>query len=213
MLTRGEWFAALAERHGLENQQRFQNATVAICGLGGLGSHIAIALARAGIGRLLLIDFDRVELTNLHRQQYEVSQIGLLKTDALAANLRRINPYLSLETHPVNITEENAELLLREADIVCEAFDRAEAKAMLVQCVLETMPDKYLIAASGMAGFADANAIQTRTVTSHFTLCGDQVSDVADGTGLVASRVMVCAAHQAHAVLQILSKEGSIHEP
>lgn len=210
--TQEEWMTALIKRHGADNQKRFQNAAAAICGLGGLGSNIAIALTRAGIGRLILIDFDQVELTNLHRQQYNASQIGLFKTDALAANLRQINPYIELETHPVRIMEENAERLLRNADIICEAFDDAESKAMLTNLVLEKMPEKYLIAASGMAGFKDANAIQTRKITEHFYLCGDRVSDVADEIGLAASRVMICAAHQAHKVLQILSKEGQIND-
>lgn len=210
--TKEEWMAALAGRHGAENQKRFQNATVAICGLGGLGSNIAVSLARAGIGKLILIDFDQVELTNLHRQQYRVSQIGMYKTEALANNLRQINPYVELETHTVKITEENAEPILHEADIICEAFDDAKTKATLTDLVLERLPEKYLIAASGMAGFSDANAIQTRKITEHFYLCGDMVSDVADGVGLVASRVMICAAHQAHKVLQILMKEGKINE-
>lgn len=210
--TKEEWMAALSARHGEDAQKRFQTATVAICGLGGLGSNIAIALARAGIGKLILIDFDWVDITNLHRQQYNVSQIGMPKTEALAENLRQINPYIELETHTVKVTEQNAELLLKEADIICEAFDKAETKAMLTNLVLEKMPDKYLVAASGMAGFGDANAIQTRKITEHFYLCGDFVSDVADGIGLVSSRVMICAAHQAHKVLQILSKEGHENE-
>lgn len=210
--TKEEWTAALTKRHGAENQKRFQNATVAICGLGGLGSNIAIALARVGIGKLILIDFDRVELTNLHRQQYCVSQIGICKTEALADNLRQINPYVELETHTVKITAENAALILREADIICEAFDNAVTKAMLTDVVLERMPKKYLIAASGMAGLNDANAIQTRKITRHFFICGDMVSDVADGVGLVASGVMICAAHQAHKVLQIILKEGQTNE-
>lgn len=210
--TKEEWMAALTERHGAENQKRFQTATVAICGLGGLGSNIAIALARAGIGKLILIDFDRVDLTNLHRQQYYVSQIGMFKTDALVNNLHQINPYIELKTHTVKITEENTELLLKEAEIICEAFDNAEAKAMLTDLVLEKMPGKYLITASGMAGFGDANYIRTKKMTEHFYLCGDCVSDVAEGIGLVASRVMICAAHQAHKVLQILLKEGRVNE-
>lgn len=210
--TKEEWIVALAKRHGAENQKRFQNATVAICGLGGLGSNIAIALARAGIGKLILIDFDQVDLTNLHRQQYWFSQIGMYKTEALADNLRQSNPYVELKTHTVKITEKNAEPILHEADIICEAFDDAEAKAMLTDVVLERLPEKYLIAASGMAGFGDANAIQTRKITEHFYLCGDMVSDVADGIGLVASKVMICAAHQAHKVLQILMKEGNTNE-
>lgn len=210
--TKEEWMAALTKRHGAGNQKRFQAAAVAICGLGGLGSNIAIALARAGIGRLILIDFDRVDITNLHRQQYKFSQIGQYKTEALAGNLREINPYIALEMHSIKVTEDNAQALLNEADIICEAFDRAENKAMLTNLVLEAMPEKYLVAASGMAGFSDANAIQTRKLTEHFYLCGDLVSDTADGIGLVSSRVMLCAAHQAHTVLQILLKEGHKNE-
>ena len=203
--TKEEWNNALEERHGKEIHQAFSSATVAICGLGGLGSNIAIALARAGVGRLILIDFDCVDITNLHRQQYKASQIGLYKTEALAENLKEIAPYISLELHTERITEENAKVLLSDADIICEAFDSAEAKAMLTEIVLTEMKDKYFVAASGMAGLHDANRIKTRKITSKFYLCGDGESDVADGLGLVSSRVMICAAHEAHTVLRILS--------
>ena len=106
--TKEEWIKALTERHGKELQQAFSTAVVAVCGLGGLGSNIAIHLARAGIGRLILIDFDRVDITNLHRQQYKASQIGMYKTDALAENLREINPYIEFEAQTERITEDNA---------------------------------------------------------------------------------------------------------
>ena len=203
--TKEEWNNALDERHGKELHRAFSSATVAVCGLGGLGSNIAIALARAGIGRLILIDFDRVDITNLHRQQYKAEQIGMYKTVALAENLKEIAPYISLEIHTERITEDNAVTLLQDADIICEAFDDAECKAMLTNTVLTEMRDKYLVAASGMAGLYDANRIKTRKVTSKFYLCGDEKSDVADGIGLVSSRVMICAAHQAHTVLRILA--------
>ena len=205
ILTKEAWNHALEERHGKELHRAFSSATVAVCGLGGLGSNIATALVRAGIGRLILIDFDFVDITNLHRQQYKASQIGLYKTEALAENLKEIAPYISLELHTERITEQNAKALLSDADIVCEAFDSAEAKAMLTEIVLTEMKDKYLVAASGMAGLYDANRIKTRKIMSKFYLCGDEVSDVADGMGLVSSRVMICAAHQAHTVLRILS--------
>ena len=112
-----------------------------------------------------------------------------------------------MTAHTERVTEDNFEKLLGEADIICEAFDDAEAKAMLVNGVLEKMQDKYLIAASGMAGLGSANAIKTRKITGHFYLCGDNVSDAADDIGLVSSRVMICAAHQAHMVLRILAEE------
>lgn len=203
--TKEEMIKALEERHGKETQNRFFAATVAICGLGGLGSNIAVSLARAGIGKLILIDFDRVDITNLHRQQYKAAQIGEYKTEALRQNLQEIAPYVEIETHAVRMEEGNIEGLLKEADIICEAFDKAHMKAMLVNTVLEKLPQTFLISGSGMAGFGSANSIKTRKVMKHFYLCGDEISDVNDGMGLVSSRVMLCAAHEAHKVLQILS--------
>ena len=208
--SKNEWMDALIARHGLDLHKRFSSATVAVCGLGGLGSNIAIALARAGIGKLVLIDFDRVDITNLHRQQYKVNQIGLHKADALAENLIEIAPYTEVKAVAEKITEENFADLLKEADVVCEAFDNAEAKAMLVNGVLEQLPDCYLVAASGMAGMDTPNTIRTRKVIKRFYLCGDETNDVADTIGLVAPRVMLCAAHQAHTVLRILAGEYEV---
>lgn len=205
--TEEEWKEALAKRQGRALLEGFQKASVAVCGLGGLGSCIALCLARAGIGKLILIDYDRVELSNLHRQQYKPGQIGLLKTEALAENLKEINPYIRLETVTERITEENFSEILKNAQIICEAFDDPEAKAMLVNGVLEKMPEKYLIAASGMAGMDSANSICTKKVMGHFYLCGDGKSEVKESMGLTAARVMVCAAHQAHMALRILAEE------
>ena len=205
--TKEEMQRTLEARHGKELQAKFTGSTVAICGLGGLGSNIAVALARAGVGRLILIDFDRVDISNLHRQQYRANQIGYYKTDALKENLQEISPYLDIVTHTVRMEENNLTELLQDTDIICEAFDDAEAKAMLVNGVLEKLHTKYLIAASGMAGIGSANSIKTRRVMERFYLCGDGVSDVGDDIGLVAPRVMLCAAHQAQMVLRILSGE------
>lgn len=207
---REEFLNALESRHGRALQASFSSAVVAVCGLGGLGSNIAVSLARAGIGRLIIIDFDKVDITNLHRQQYKASQTGSYKTDALYENLKEISPYTEIEAHNVRINADNAEELLQSADIVCEAFDNAESKAMLTGVVLEKMPDKYIVAASGMAGMESANRIRTRKIAKRFYLCGDEVSDAADGIGLVSPRVMLCAAHQAHTVLRILAKEYEV---
>jgi thiamine biosynthesis protein ThiF, family 2 len=204
MPTREEMFAALEKRQGVEAVRKLQAATVAVCGLGGLGSNIAISLARAGVGKLILVDFDCVDVTNLHRQQYKACQVGLPKPEALLANLKEIAPYTEYETHFEKVTAENVATLLANADVVCEAFDNAEAKAMLVNAVLETMPEKFLVAASGMAGFEGGNTIRTRKITDKFYLCGDGVSDVADGIGLVAPRVMLCAAHQALTAIRLI---------
>lgn len=205
-----QWRAALEGRHGSQLQSKFSSATVAVCGLGGLGSNIAISLARAGIGKLILMDFDRVDITNLHRQQYKANQIGKYKTEALAENLLEIAPYIRIETVTQKLTEENGMDYLRQADVICEAFDDAQAKAMLVNSVLERLPQCYLVAASGMAGMGSPNGIHTRKVTKRFYLCGDEVSDVAQTIGLVAPRVMLCAAHQAQTVLRILAGEFEV---
>lgn len=210
MISRDEWNEALIARHGQELHDRFSSATAAICGLGGLGSNIAIALARAGIGRLILVDFDRVDITNLHRQQYKVDQIGEYKAEALAANLLEISPYTEVKRVTEKVTEDNFLELLEGADIVCEAFDNAEAKAMLVNGVLQKLPECYLVAASGMAGMGSPNRIETRRITDRFYLCGDGVSDVEETMGLVAPRVMLCAAHQAQTVLRILAGEYEV---
>ena len=205
--TKEQWLSALEGRHGKKLQNKFYSATVAVCGLGGLGSNISIALARAGVGKLILIDFDKIDITNLHRQQYKAEQIGKYKTEALSENLMEIAPYLSIETVTDKITEENFASYLGNADVICEAFDNAEAKAMLVNGVLEKLPHCYLVAASGMAGVGSPNDIRTRKVTGRFYLCGDFVSDVNSSIGLVSSRVMLCAAHQAQTVLRILAGE------
>lgn len=198
---------ALNIRHGEELQNKISAARVAVCGLGGLGSNIAIALARAGVGHLHLIDFDRVDLTNLNRQQYAVGQLGQYKTDALRETLSLISPYCDVTCDTIQVTEENLPDLLKAEDYICEAFDRAEAKAMLVSGVLEHFPEKYLVAASGLAGLGSANTIQTRRVSQRFYLCGDGTSDSSVGLGLVASRVLVCAAHEANMILRLIAGE------
>ncbi len=208
--TKEEMRAALDMRHTKQLQDKLCAATVAVCGLGGLGSNIAVSLARAGIGKLILIDFDKVDISNLHRQQYKVNQIGMCKTTALKDNLKEIAPYVEVDLHTEKITEENCVSLLNCADIICEAFDDAEAKAMLVNKVLESMPEKILIASSGMAGLGTANSIRTRKITEHFYLCGDEKSDVNNSIGLVSSRVMLCAAHEAHTVIRIIAEKFDV---
>lgn len=208
--TREEMYRALEERHGAELQRKLAAASVAVCGLGGLGSNIAIHLARAGVGRLHILDFDRVDISNLNRQQYFPEQLGQYKSDALYDTLSRIAPYCDIRRDCVKLTEENIPELLHGEDIICEAFDKADQKAMLVNTVLERLPEKYLISGSGMAGIASANGIVTRRVTKRFYVCGDGESDVADGLGLISARVAVCAAHEAHMAIRIIAQEYDV---
>lgn len=210
--SKEEMYNELIKRHGKERQEKFDKSCVAVCGLGGLGSNIALSLARVGIGTLILIDFDRVDISNLHRQQYFANQIGLYKTDALKDILTAVSPYIKIVTHTVKINKDNIHELLSDADVICEAFDKAEEKAMLINEVSEQFPDKYIVSGSGMAGFGEANDIKTRRLTKRIFICGDGTSDISHGTGLVSSRVMLCASHEAHAVLRILSEEQEIHQ-
>lgn len=209
MVTKEELLSALEAKQGKELCEKFAAATVAVCGLGGLGSNIATCLVRAGVGKTILIDFDKVDVTNLHRQQYFADQVGQLKTDALKQNLLAAMPFAQIETHAVRLDETNAFDLLKSADVVCEAFDDAQAKAMLADVVL-AMQDKILVAASGMAGFGSANEIKTKKINDRFYLCGDGVSDVSKENCLVSSRVMLCAAHQAQTILRILAGETEV---
>lgn len=198
--------AALELRHTKEVQDKIRQARVAVCGLGGLGSHIAFSLARCGAGWLHLIDFDCVDLTNLNRQQYRIRHLGMPKPEALKEQLLEINPYLEIRTDWVRLTEANISELLKDDQYICEAFDEPEAKAMLTNCVLTQYPEKYLVGASGMAGFGGSNLIQTRRAFPHYYLCGDGVSDVEQCKGLMAPRVMLCAAHQANKILELIIK-------
>ena len=205
--TRDQMFQALAERHGKAMQQKLQDASVAICGLGGLGTNTAIFLARAGVGRLHLIDFDLVDISNLNRQQYFPDQLGEPKASALLETIRRTAPYCNVTSNQLKLDEQNIPSELAEFDMICECFDKADQKAMLVNCVLEKLPEKYIVAASGMAGLGSANEIKTRRVTKRFFLCGDGSSDVDEKGSLFSSRVAVCAAHEANMVLRIIAGE------
>ena len=175
--------------------------------MGGLGSNIAVMLARIGVGKLLLVDFDVVEPSNLNRQSYYVSHLGLLKTEALKEQLAQINPFIQVETRAVRVEEENVVPLFQEYDVICEAFDKPAAKAVLVNTALEKLPQVKVVAASGMAGFGSANTIKTKQVMERLYVCGDLESGACRGRGLMAPRVQVCAGHQANMVLRLLVGE------
>ena len=186
-----------------EQSQRLQAAKVAIVGLGGLGSNVALWLARLGVGQLLLYDFDKVELSNLNRQYYFLEDVGQYKATALLRHLKAVNPYGNYHSRVVRLTEDNLAELLSEAHIVCEALDKPETKALLVNGVLESFPDKYLVSASGLAGFASSASMQVRRVTPHFYLCGDGISDMLQ-LPLCGARVGLCAAQEALTIARII---------
>lgn len=199
-----EMEALLCERHSPEVHARIKKARVGIAGLGGLGSTVALALARTGIGTLHLVDFDVVEPSNLNRQQYRICHLGMAKTEALKAEIAEVNPYVEVVTDCCRVTRENAAELFAGDEIVCEAFDNPEAKAMLTEEILLRCPYSIFVAASGMAGYGGSNAICTRKVGKRFYLCGDETAEIAPGQSLMAPRVGICAGHQANLILQLI---------
>lgn len=200
----------LCARHTPKVHEKVKKSRVAVAGLGGLGSNIAISLARTGVGTLHLIDFDRVEPSNLNRQQYKISHLGMYKTEALKKEISEINPFVEVIVDRVKVTEENLESLFKDDDIVCEAFDNPEGKALLVNGILQYFPGKKVVASSGMAGFESSNTIKTRKITNDFYLCGDGETSARIGRGLMAPRVSICAGHQANMILRLILEEKDV---
>jgi len=197
----------MMSRHTPGVHQVLKRASVGIAGLGGLGSSVAVSLARVGVGRLVLVDFDVVEPSNLNRQQYFVDQIGMYKTDALAETLLRVNPYVNVGKHAVRLTRENTCDIFDGVEIVVEAFDNEESKAMLVETILGGSSHTKVVAASGMAGYDSANLVHTARIGTRFYLSGDRNSCCEPGRGLMAPRVGVVSQHQACMVLRLLLGE------
>jgi sulfur carrier protein ThiS adenylyltransferase len=182
---------------------RLADSTVGIAGAGGLGTAVALSLARACVGRLIIVDFDVVEARNLNRQHYFVDQVGMPKVDALKENLERINPWVELTVHNRKIVRGNVEELFGDADVVVEAFDLAQEKLMLIESCMIFLPGKHIVAASGLAGYGKNEDMCTQR-TGTLSICGDMKTEVDVANPPIAPRVGVVANMQANRVLEIL---------
>lgn len=196
--------ALISARHTPGVYRKMKGARIGIAGLGGLGSNITVMLARAGVGFLRLVDMDVVDATNINRQDYCRADIGREKSAAMCDRIASINPYIRTEAVTVKVTPGNASELFSDCDIVVEAFDNAENKAMLITAILSENPDKWVVSGNGMAGYGPSNSIRTTTPMRHLVMCGDMESEACIGNGLMAPRVMIAAAHQANAVMRII---------
>ena len=197
--------AGIFSRHDAKVLAVLRAATVGIAGAGGLGSNAAISLARAGVGRLILADFDRIEPSNLNRQQYTVKQIGLCKVKALRANLKLIAPFTIISAHDIKINQGSVEKVFRGADILIEAFDKADQKGMLINAWLQMHHDRPIIAASGLSGYGKNSRLKTRRMGNLY-ICGDGVSEPAPGVSPMAPRVAIVANMQANLAVELLMK-------
>lgn len=207
MPTRAELESLMMARHTPGVHEKVKKARVGVAGLGGLGSSVAIALARVGVGELVLADFDVVEPSNLNRQQYFIDQIGKAKVDAMEENLRRVNPYVKISSHKAVLDDKNIPEFFCNVDVLVEAFDKAESKAVLLNTMAKGCPEVPVVAASGVAGHGPSNSIHTARFGDNYYIVGDQETEAAAGIGLMAPRVGIAAHHQANCVLRILLGE------
>ena len=196
--------AMIASRNSPELNLALSKAVIGVAGLGGLGSNIALSLARVGVKKLVLADFDVVEPSNLNRQQYFVRHIGLKKTQALKELINDVNPFVEVETHDIFLDEKNVASVFGECEILCEAFDNVAGKAMILNEAGASLKDKKIIGASGMAGYFSSNLIKTIKFAKNVYLCGDLTNEAKIGQGLMAPSVAVCANHEANLAIRLL---------
>ncbi len=206
-ISQAEFEAEFYKRNPPGALDILKKKTAAIAGAGGLGSNIAAMLVRSGVYNLIIADYDSVELSNLNRQQFFYNQLGALKTEALKENLLKINPFITVTALPVKITKDNAAHIFSKADMLIEAFDKAEMKAMLIEAWCAAFPQKYIIAASGLAGIGRGGLIKS-SAYGKLIICGDQMSEAGEKNGLIAPRVTLTAALQANCAVEILLSGG-----
>ena len=186
-------------------KEKLKNKTVGIAGCGGLGSNCAVALARVGVGKLIIADFDIIEESNLNRQYFFHKQIGEKKVQSLKENIQLINPEVKVDAHDTKLDSNSIIDIYKECDVIVEAFDKAEMKQMIMETILEKMSQTPIVVGLGMAGWGDNNSIHSRQLDNLY-ICGDEVKEIADDLPPLAPRVGIVANMQANTVLEILLK-------
>lgn len=186
---------------------KFKKAKIGIAGAGGIGSNVAVSLVRSGITDLVIADFDVIQESNLNRQFYFKSQIGEVKVKALETNLLMIDPQAKFNMNEIRLNSENIPKIFADVDIMVEAFDREDQKAMLIKTFMEMFPHKTLIAASGLAGVFSSNTIKTHSMSKHFYVVGDLEHTVSDTNPPMSPRVQIASNHIANLILELLHEK------
>lgn len=189
----------LIQQFGKNNFKKIQSTRVGIAGAGGLGSNCAFNLTRLGFKYFRIIDFDKIEYSNLNRQFFFYNQVGMRKIDALKENLILINPAVNVEVIDITLTYDNLKEIFDDCDVVVEAFDKANCKKMIIETFLNS--DKLLVSASGLAGFGNSDDIVTNKIKDNFYIIGDLVSGVNEHTPPLSPRVNITAAKQADIIV------------
>ena len=187
-------------------RKKLKESCVGIAGVGGLGSNAAISLARVGIGRLILVDFDSVEENNLNRQYYFRDQIGKVKVEALKENIKNINPWLKIDVFNQKLTIGSMDEPFYDADVIIEALDSATVKTSFIEEIMQKLPDKPLVACSGVAGYGNSDRIETKRIGNLY-ICQDEQARSSDDDVLMAPRVALMANWEANIVLELLLGE------
>jgi sulfur carrier protein ThiS adenylyltransferase len=206
-LSEDEYTKEFLCRQPVEKTNILKKACVGIAGAGGLGSVVAENLARSGVGKLVIADFDLIEPSNLNRQRFSISQLGMVKVKVLCQNIKGFNPFISIVTINEKVTESNCEEIFKGCEVVAECFDRADQKAMLVSSLRKYLPKSYVVAVSGIAGTETGSRIELNKLSDKLYMIGDMESDSESGMGLFASRVGIAASMQAHLILRLLLGE------
>jgi sulfur carrier protein ThiS adenylyltransferase len=176
---------------------------VGIAGCGGLGSNCAVALARVGVGRLIVVDFDAIEPSNLNRQYYFRDQVGKNKALALKQIIKRIDSKVIVDAVDARLDGTNIPVIFKDCDVIVEAFDKAEMKQMIIEAVSEELPGRSLVCGVGLAGWGNTTDIKAERYGNIY-ICGDQVKETSDKFPPLAPRVGMVANMQANVVLEIL---------
>lgn len=150
---------------------------VAIAGLGGLGSNIAMNLVRSGVDNLKIVDFDRIDESNLNRQFFFRDQIDLYKTDALEINLKRINPEIIIEKENIKIDEDNVYNSFKDCEIIVEGFDNICSKTLLLEKFASS--GKLIVSANGIADY-DLENVKIKKMGKNIYIVGDFEKDIKD---------------------------------
>lgn len=182
--------------------------TVGIAGAGGLGSNVAMALTRTGVGNLIIADFDTVSESNLNRQFYFKHQVGFKKVDVLKTNLLSINPDLNITTYDIKLNESNILTHFANVDVMVEAFDKADMKQIIIEKFHLEKPNIPLVVGNGMAGWGESNSMKVQQFGNLY-ICGDGTSEATNDFPPLAPRVTICAAMEANVVLSILLNKAT----
>ncbi len=148
---------------------------IGIAGVGGIGSNVAVNLARAGVKNFKIADFDKVEKSNLNRQFYFEDQIGNYKVNMLEENLKRISSDIIIEKEVLRLNRENMDAYYADCDVIVEGFDVKECKKDILE--IFSAKGKFIVSANGIGG-TDLENIECKQLGNNIYIVGDFVSDI-----------------------------------